>query len=149
MSTENDYNQAENFQPTEFPQPQMPPPGSPQGGPPQMFWGMAENTYCMLMHLSLFAGAAVPGAGLVLPIVMWVVNKDQSPVIDANGKNILNFMISIFIYAFVSGILSLMIIGLIPLFAVIIAAIVCPIIAAVKANNGEYWPYPLCIRFFK
>jgi uncharacterized Tic20 family protein len=40
-------------------------------------------------------------------------------------------------------------IGIVTFIAVIIANIVCPIIAAVKANDGKYWPYPLCIRFFK
>ena len=113
------------------------------------FWGMPENTYCMLMHLSLFAGAVIPGAGLALPIVMWAVNKEQSETINAHGKNILNFIISMFIYAVASGVLMLVFIGFFTLIAIGILSFVFPIIAAIKANNGEYWPYPLCIRFFK
>lgn len=40
-------------------------------------WGMEENTFLMMMHLSQFAAFLVPGAGIVLPIVMWAANKDQ------------------------------------------------------------------------
>ena len=117
--------------------------------PPRQFWGMNVNTYCMLMHLSVFAGVAVPGAGLVLPIVMWALNKDQSQIIDQHGKNIVNFIISMAIYALASIILWVIIVGFFTLIAVGIVSIVFPIIAAVKANDGIYWPYPLCIRFFK
>ena len=121
---------------------------SPLGVPAQ-FWGMPENTFCMLMHLSQFASCVLPGAGIVLPIVMWATNKDQSPVIDQHGKNLLNFIISMFIYIFASIILIFVIVGIITTIALVIVGFVFPIIAAVKANNGEYWPYPLCIRFFK
>ena len=117
--------------------------------PPRQFWGMSENTFCMLMHLSLFAGAVVPGAGLVLPIVMWATNKDESPIIDQHGKNILNFIISMVIYVAASVVLMIIVVGFFTLIAVGVLAIVFPIIAAVKANDGIYWPYPLCIRFFK
>jgi len=123
--------------------------GTSPSGEPKKYWGMPENSFCMLMHLSLFAGVVVPGAGLVLPIVMWVTNKDESPVIDQHGKNILNFMISMFIYAMVSAILIIVVVGILTLIAVVVVSIVFPIIATVKANDGKYWPYPLCIRFFK
>lgn len=101
------------------------------------------------MHLSLFASIIVPGAGLVLPIVMWVTNKDQSTAIDQHGKNILNFLISMLIYAVASIALMFIFVGIFTFIAVAIVSIVFPIIAAIKANDGQYWPYPLCIRFFK
>ena len=110
---------------------------------------MNENSFCMLMHLSQFAGAAVPGAGLVLPIVMWATNKDQSPTIDRHGKNIFNFMLSMLIYICVSVLLIFVLVGILTTIVLAILAIAFPIIAAIKANNGEYWDYPLCIRFFK
>jgi len=103
----------------------------------------------MVMHLSLFASIIVPGAGLVLPIVMWVTNKDQSTAIDQHGKNILNFLISMLIYAVASIALMFIFVGIFTFIAVAIVSIVFPIIAAIKANDGQYWPYPLCIRFFK
>jgi len=128
------------------------------------FWGMDEKTFCMLMHLSQFANYIFPFAGIVLPIVMWATNKDQSSKIDQNGKNILNFLLCALIYsvavvflAVVFAILTLIVTRLpvgffvaFPFFAVLgVVTIVFPIIGAIKAGNGEYWPYPLCIRFFK
>jgi hypothetical protein len=62
-------------------------------------FGMTENTYIMLMHLSQFAGVIVPCAGFIVPIIMWIANKDINVNVDLHGKNILNFMISYVIYA--------------------------------------------------
>ncbi|MCL2624175.1 MAG: DUF4870 domain-containing protein [Planctomycetaceae bacterium] len=145
MSNENENNNPDYVESQEIPLSYS----ASQSGEDKKFWGMNLNTYCMLMHLSLFAGAAVPGAGFILPIVMWAVNKDESPVIDQHGKNIFNFMINMFIYAMVSLILIFAIVGIFTFIATVIAVIVCPIVAAVKANDGKYWPYPLCIWFFK
>lgn len=116
-------------------------------GQPKLFWGMKEPTYCMLMHLSQLLWFS--GAGFIVPIIMWALNKDQSPMIDRNGRNILNFMISMGIYIAVSAVLVFVVIGFFILIALGVLSIVFPVIAAVKANNGEEWPYPLCIRFFK
>ena len=139
MSNGNDQNFNEGFS---SPDETVSPSGSQQ-----MFWGMTENTYCMLMHLSQFLSFS--GAGVIVPIIMWAINKDQSPTIDQHGKNILNFIISMFIYIMVSIALVFVFVGFITAMAIGIMMIACPIIAAVKANEGNYWPYPLCIRFFK
>ena len=45
------------------------------------YWGMKENTFTMLMHLSQLLNFAW-GIGVILPIVMWATNKDDSEVID-------------------------------------------------------------------
>ncbi len=114
--------------------------------------GVQEDTYIVLMHLSQFAGFLIPGLGFLLPIVLWLVKGKDYPNIDKHGKNIANFMISMIIYMAIAGVLCLTIIGLvigIPMFIVLgIIQIVFIIVAAVKANNGEYWKYPLSITFF-
>ena len=123
----------------------------PDDQPPalkQKYWNMEENAFCMLIHLSQFAGFIVPVAGFVLPIVMWATEKDKSQKIDAHGKHLLNFFISFTIYLIVSFILSYACIGIPLLFALLILGIVFPIIAAVKANEGIIWKYPLSIPFF-
>ena len=109
-------------------------------------FSMTENTYIILMHLTQFAGVLIPLAGFIVPILMWVANKDNNGNVDLHGKNILNFMISFAIYAAVA---TITIIG-IPVAVVIgILYIVFVIIAIVKANNGGYWKYPLTIQFIK
>lgn len=111
--------------------------------------GMDEKTYITLMHLSQFAGILLPGLGFIAPIIMWLVKSKESPDVDRHGKNIANFMISMIIYAIVSGVLVLLIIGIPMLIALGVIEIVFVIIASVKAANGEYWKYPLSIPFFK
>jgi len=115
----------------------------------QPLFGLQENAFLMLMHLSQFAGWILPGLGFILPIAMWLTNKDDNENVDKHGKNILNFTISYFIYAAIAGILVIIAIGLVLLVVLGIVVTVAIIIAAVKANNGEYWKYPMTIEFVK
>ncbi len=103
----------------------------------------------LLLHLSIFAGYAVPIAGLVAPIVIWQLKKDELPAIDAHGKNALNWIISHIVYAIVGAILCLVLIGIPVLIALGVVSIIFPIVAAIKANKGEVWKYPLSITFFQ
>jgi len=112
-------------------------------------WDMELSSYCMLMHLSQFAGIIVPFGGIALPIIMWATNKDKSSIIDQHGKNILNWMISFYIYVSISAILILLIVGIFALIALGVIAVIFAIIGAIKANNKEIFNYPLTIQFLK
>ena len=112
-------------------------------------WDMDLKSFTILMHLSVFAGMIIPMGGIVLPLVMWLTNKDKSSLIDAHGKNIINWMISSFIYAIVSMILILVGIGILMIIALVILSLVFTIMGAVKASNGEVFKYPLAIEFIK
>jgi uncharacterized Tic20 family protein len=103
----------------------------------------------LFLHLSQLAGFVIPLAGLIVPIVIWQTQKDKMPVLDAHGKMVTNWIISSIIYWIVSGILSIVLIGLLGMLALVIMGIVFPIMGAVKANNGEFWEYPLTIKFIK
>jgi len=114
---------------------------------------MNDNTWSALIHFSQFCGYLVPLAGLVVPIVIWQVKKDQSKAIDLHGKIVANWMITVAILAIAIGVLSLFLTKF-PLLLLLsgalvaIPAIAFPIIGGMKANKGEAWPYPLSIRFF-
>jgi len=112
-------------------------------------WGMEKNQFCMLLHLSQFAGWIVPLAGIVLPIVMWATNKDQSELIDRQGKNVLNWMISFYIYVSISFVLSFFLIGIPMLIVLSICAIIFTILGAIKANDGILYRYPGTITFIR
>ena len=119
---------------------------------PQMALQTAgEKQMGLLLHLSQLANLIVPPAGIIAPIVIWQMKKDQIPALDAHGKMVTNWLISSMIYWFVSVILIFVFfIGLIPMLGLMIAGIVFPIIGAIKANNdGELWQYPLTIKFLK
>ncbi len=104
----------------------------------------------MLCHLSALCGyIGIPFGNIVGPLVIWLIKRDESPFIDAHGKEALNFQISMTIYAIIAGILVLAVIGILLLPALIIAGLVFTIIAAVRANDGKSYRYPLTIRFLK
>lgn len=112
-------------------------------------WGMETNTFCMLMHLSQLSSFLIPFAGLILPIVMWATNKDQSPKIDIQGKNIVNWMITLTIVAIIGAILTFVFIGIFIIIAVGIASVVFAILGAIKSNEGELYQYPFSFEFIK
>ncbi|MDW7739128.1 MAG: DUF4870 domain-containing protein [Bacillota bacterium] len=108
-----------------------------------------EKTFGMLAHLAALAGFIIPFGNIIGPLVVWLIKKDQSAWVDKQGKESLNFQISITIYAIVAGILTIIVIGVLLLIAVGIFSLIMIIIATVKTNNGEDYQYPLCIRFIK
>ena len=116
------------------------PPGS--GSSDERMWGM-------LCHLSTFAGYLIPFGNIVGPLVVWLIKKDEYAFVDDQGKEALNFQISITIYSLISAVLIFVIVGLPLLLAVIVFDLVMTIVAAVKANGGEYYRYPLTMRFVK
>lgn len=119
-----------------------------QAGQKPLF-GMAENTYLMLMHLSIFAGVVMPLFGFIVPILLWFVNKDNNANVDLHGKNIINFIISYSIYMAVAALSIILVIGIMLLPIMGAVSIIVVILAAIKANNGTYWKYPLVIEFLK
>lgn len=109
----------------------------------------SEKQYAMFLHLSQLAGGIIPGLGWILPLVLWQNRKDTSVYIDANGKIVMNWIISSVIYAVAGGVLCCIGIGLFILLAAGICSLVFTIIGCIKASNGELWPYPLSIIFLK
>jgi uncharacterized protein len=108
-----------------------------------------ERQMGMFLHLSQLANIVLFPVGIILPIVLWQTQKDKMPALDPHGKEVVNWMISETIYMVVSIILVFFIIGIILLPVVALIGIIFPIIGAVKANNGEFWRYPMAIRFIK
>lgn len=108
-----------------------------------------SRLWAMLCHVSTFLGHFIPFANLIAPLVIWQMKKDQSEFVDFHGKEALNFQISVLIYLIVSGILVLAVIGIALLALVGLFNLIVVIMAAIKANNGERYNYPLCIRFIK
>jgi len=102
----------------------------------------------VLLHLSSFGGIIVPGLGVILPLVLWLTNR-QRPAIDAVGKEVMNYTIVVLIAAVVCVVLVLCLIGYLLLLALGVATIVLPIIGAVKASNGQFFRYPLPFRILR
>ena len=103
----------------------------------------------LFLHLSQFANVVFFPLGIIAPILIWQLNKDKMPGLDAHGKMVTNWMISVTIYAIVSFVLMFVLIGFLTILAVAVMSIVFPIIGAINANKGELWEYPLTIKFLK
>jgi uncharacterized Tic20 family protein len=102
-----------------------------------------EKLWIILSHLSLLLGV-----GFLLPLIVYLVKKDSNPVTAAHAKEALLFHISVILYVIISIVLMFVFIGVLTLFAVLVMAVVCSIIACVKAADGQFYRYPLTLRFF-
>jgi uncharacterized Tic20 family protein len=106
------------------------------------------KTWAMACHLSaLSAVVGLPFGHVLGPLVCWLLRKDRYAFVDDQGKEALNFQLSMTIYGFVATLLSLALIGIPLLIALVIVDLVLVIIAAIRSSEGEAYRYPLTIRF--
>ena len=104
-----------------------------------------DRTMAMIGHLSGIV------AGFIGPLIIWLINKDKTDKgwLNDQAKEALNFQITIAIAYFVCGILTLLLIGFLLMFAVFVANLVLCIMAGMKANEGVDYRYPFAIRLIK
>jgi len=110
---------------------------------------LQPKQWAMFVHFSVLAGFVVPFAGLILPIILWQIKKDEIPEIDVHGKIVVNWLISALIYSAVGLLLTFVLIGKPLLFILGALCVVFPVIGGIKANNGVVWDYPLTIQILK
>ncbi|WP_285116868.1 DUF4870 domain-containing protein [Leifsonia sp. fls2-241-R2A-40a] len=122
--------------------PPPPPPQQPYGGSAPQLSPADEKLWATLVQVGGILFNWIPA------LIGYLVLKDRGPFVRAHTATALNFQITIFIAYIVGGILSIVFIGFFIIIAAWVINIVFSIIAAVKANQGEYYTYPLAIRFF-
>lgn len=111
--------------------------------------GKDARMWGMLCHLTALAGFVIPFGHIVGPLVVWLIKKNDYPFVDAQGKEALNFQISVTIYSAVAFLAIFILIGFVLLPALAIADLILVIMASVKANAGGSYRYPCNIRFIK
>lgn len=113
-----------------------------------------ERTYALFTHLVgllSLASVPVPLAGLIGTAIMWRIRAEKSPFLDDHGRDAVNFQISLLIYNIIFAILIIPTLGLSGLGFVLLLVVTllgC-IRGAMAANRGEYFRYPVTIRFLK
>ncbi|MEP7185606.1 MAG: DUF4870 domain-containing protein [Rhodanobacter sp.] len=128
------------------PPPEVPPPEDPsQAGLP----APEERQWAMFAHLSALIGLVIPLGSILGPLVIWLIKKDTMPLVNDQGKEALNFNITVAIAALVGWILMFVLIGFLVLAAVFVAWLVFVIIATIKANEGVIYRYPFTLRLVK
>jgi uncharacterized Tic20 family protein len=121
------------------------PPASATGTPSK-----EELDFAMFTHLAgLLDLTSIPGGGLIGPLIMWLIKKDTMPFVDDQGKEAVNFHITVAIAMLVSWALVFACIGVVMLVVVGVASIVFSIIGAIAASKGEAYRYPLTLRLVK
>ena len=125
-----------------------PPPPAPSTAPASEF-SKDQRMWAMIAHLSAFA-YYVSGVGHILgPLIVWFAKRDGNPFVDDQAKEALNFQISVTIYGIGAAILCVILMGIPLLIGIHIFQIVCIVIAAIKANDGVAFRYPLNLRLIK
>ena len=124
--------------------------GQPEVNKDARMWAM----FCHLAGLAWLLPILPVIGSIVAPLIIWQIKKDELPFVDEQGKEAVNFQISMFIYSFAGSIACAITCIGIPLIPVVVIVIgICDlvflIIAAIKANNGEHYRYPLSIRLIK
>ena len=105
--------------------------------------------WAMFCHLAALAGLLFPLGSLLGPLVMWIWKKDLDPFVDAQGKEALNFQLTVFLASIVCFALMFVLVGLVLFAGLVVAVLVLTIIAGVKANEGQAYRYPLTWRPIK
>lgn len=103
------------------------------------------------MHASAFIGLLVPFGNLLAPLVLWMMKKPESVYLDAVGKEVINFQLTMLIYSLVVVVLSVVTCGFgavlgIPL---LIGWVILMVLAIIKTSNGESFRYPATLRLIK
>lgn len=102
-----------------------------------------ERTWGLIAHLSALVGFVIPFGNVIGPLIVWQIKKNEMPFVDDQGKEALNFQITVTLAAIVCFILMFILIGVFLMFVVGLAALVLTIIGAIKANGGEQYRYPI------
>jgi len=113
-------------------------------------WSM----FCHLSGLAALLPVLPVVGGIVAPLIIWQIKKDDHPFVNEQGREAVNFQISMLLYAVIGSLVCLITCVGAPLMPVVLIAVstidlIFLLIAAVKANDGFHYKYPLCIRFIK
>jgi hypothetical protein len=108
------------------------------------------RTWTILCHATALLGVLfhIPGH-LIGPLVIWLAKRDDSPEIDAHGKESVNFQISMLIYNGVAAVFCLVLVGFLFLAILWVLNAVLVIVASIQASDGKLYRYPMTIRFLQ
>jgi uncharacterized protein len=106
--------------------------------------------WSIFCHASALLGVFLHFPGHVLgPLIVWLAKRDESPEIDAHGKEAVNFQLSMLLYTIISGVFCLVLIGFVFLAILWVVNAVFVIIASIQASDGKFYRYPITIRFIQ
>ena len=147
-----DERQQENYVPGSAADPMMSgtSPGMESGAHYGPISSPEERNWSMLLHLSALTSIVTSGLGGILgPLIVWLIFRGKSDMVDFHGKRALNFQISMFIYGMITIVLMFALIGFLIAPFLLAVWLIWTIRAAVRASRGDPPGYILSIRFFR
>lgn len=108
-----------------------------------------QRTWAMLCHLSALAGFIIPMGSIIGPLIVWLVKKEEMPLVAEHGLKSLNFQITMLIAYVICFILMFVVIGVILLPLLAIFSFIMVVVGAIKANDGKPFSYPLSLNLIK
>ena len=108
-----------------------------------------QRTWAMLCHLSALAGFIIPMGSIIGPLVVWLIKKEEMPLVAEHGRKSLNFQITMLIAYIICFILMFVVIGAILLPVVAIFSFIMVVIGAIKTNDGKSFSYPFSLNLIK
>ncbi len=109
-----------------------------------------DKSLLVITHLSQLLDVITGFGGFLVPLILWLTQRERVLAMDEHGKSIMNFQISMFIYAIICiPLIFLFGLGILGLILIAVLYLVFPIINAIKASNGEAPSYPLSMQIIK
>ncbi len=127
------------------------PPGAGPGTPPSLGPSTDdERSTAALVHALTLLSFVIPGSGLLVPLIIYLTRKDApGSFVTLHAKESLNFQITAYLALAISASASVLLIGIPFLCATMLAQLILPILAAIKAKDGGWYTYPLTLRLVK
>jgi len=118
-------------------------------GPAPAAPGREERQWAMLCHMSAMLMYVTVIGGLVAPLVIWLLKRDEMPFVADQGRETLNFQITTLLALLVGGCLVIVLVGFVIIGLVLLFHFIVTIIAAVKTSEGVVYRYPVCWRVIR
>ncbi|WP_299227855.1 DUF4870 domain-containing protein [uncultured Psychroserpens sp.] len=107
-----------------------------------------DNQLIVLTHLSQLLTFITGFGGFIVPLIIWITQKENVYKMDEQGKRIVNFQLSMFIYSLICiPLIFALGLGVIGLLLLCLISFIYPIVNAIKASHGEAPKYPLSLNF--
>ncbi|KPV98683.1 DUF4870 domain-containing protein [Pseudoalteromonas sp. P1-8] len=108
-----------------------------------------QRTWAMFCHLSALAGLLFPFGSVIGPLIVWLVKREEMPLVAEHGRKSLNFQLTMMIAYIVCFMLMFVVVGVILLPLVALFSLIMVVVSAIKANDGKEVKYPMAIEFIK
>jgi uncharacterized protein len=109
---------------------------------PRPHYSSDDKVLIILCHLSAFLGVA-----FILPLIVYLIKRNEPGPTGAHAKEVLNFHLSVLLYTVCAAPLVLVFVGFVLIPIIWLVSMILAIVAALKASESAFYRYPLCIRF--